>query len=378
MVASIDGVAADVRAVVVMARSTVRPVAAGGDGTAYRRGVGVHAPPHTDRRAHPRRRARTGPAARLVRSSHEAWDGSGYPDALAGVDIPLGARIIAVCDSFDAMISDRPTRPRSQSTTPSPRSGAAPERSWTQTSPRSSNGSSSTAHRSPPRKRCRNGDAADRTVDPARRRTHQKRYRRDRSSRWSSGGVSLRDSRRYRPHGGDPRKHAACAETALWMRRRASRGSGQSRGMSSSNRGTSTSWCGRPSKYKDRDQRDLRRLLSGTHRRRGLVAGRYRRGRARPAHEQASASEREHDGHDEPSDVERLAGAGLTELMQRTDNEVRGEGDDQQPGHEKNLRKSSSASRDTRPTLERQPSPVPTSRPRPSRSRRRRPRHEQK
>jgi diguanylate cyclase (GGDEF)-like protein len=49
-----------------------------------------------------------GAAARLVRSSHEAWNGTGYPDALAGVEIPLGARIIAVCDSFDAMISTRP------------------------------------------------------------------------------------------------------------------------------------------------------------------------------------------------------------------------------------------------------------------------------
>jgi HD-GYP domain-containing protein (c-di-GMP phosphodiesterase class II) len=47
-------------------------------------------------------------AARLVRASHEAWDGSGYPDALAGVEIPLCSRIIAVCDSFDAMISKRP------------------------------------------------------------------------------------------------------------------------------------------------------------------------------------------------------------------------------------------------------------------------------
>jgi diguanylate cyclase (GGDEF)-like protein len=50
-------------------------------------------------------------AARLVRSSHEAFDGSGYPDALAGVEIPLGARIIAVCDAFDAMISNRPYTP---------------------------------------------------------------------------------------------------------------------------------------------------------------------------------------------------------------------------------------------------------------------------
>jgi diguanylate cyclase (GGDEF)-like protein len=48
------------------------------------------------------------PAAHLVRSSHEAWDGSGYPDALADVEIPLGSRIISVCDAFDAMISSRP------------------------------------------------------------------------------------------------------------------------------------------------------------------------------------------------------------------------------------------------------------------------------
>jgi two-component system cell cycle response regulator len=46
--------------------------------------------------------------ARLVRSSHERWDGGGYPDGLAGEDIPQGARIIFVCDAFDAMLSDRP------------------------------------------------------------------------------------------------------------------------------------------------------------------------------------------------------------------------------------------------------------------------------
>jgi two-component system, cell cycle response regulator len=46
-------------------------------------------------------------AAPLVRSSHEAFDGSGYPDGLVGDAIPLGARIIAVCDAFDAMISNR-------------------------------------------------------------------------------------------------------------------------------------------------------------------------------------------------------------------------------------------------------------------------------
>jgi len=46
--------------------------------------------------------------AKLVRSSHEQWDGTGYPDGLAGDDIPLGARIILVCDAFDAMLADRP------------------------------------------------------------------------------------------------------------------------------------------------------------------------------------------------------------------------------------------------------------------------------
>jgi two-component system, cell cycle response regulator len=47
---------------------------------------------------------------KLVRSSHERWDGSGYPDGLRGEEIPLGARIIAVCDAYDAMVTDRPYR----------------------------------------------------------------------------------------------------------------------------------------------------------------------------------------------------------------------------------------------------------------------------
>ena len=44
----------------------------------------------------------------LVRASHESWDGHGYPDGLSGTEIPLGSRIIAVCDAFDAMTSQRP------------------------------------------------------------------------------------------------------------------------------------------------------------------------------------------------------------------------------------------------------------------------------
>jgi diguanylate cyclase (GGDEF)-like protein len=47
----------------------------------------------------------------LVRGSHERWDGMGYPDGLAGEKIPLGARIITICDSFRAMLDDRVYKP---------------------------------------------------------------------------------------------------------------------------------------------------------------------------------------------------------------------------------------------------------------------------
>jgi two-component system, cell cycle response regulator len=49
-------------------------------------------------------------AARLVRASHERYDGAGYPDGLADQEIPLGSRIIGVCDAFHAMTSSRPYR----------------------------------------------------------------------------------------------------------------------------------------------------------------------------------------------------------------------------------------------------------------------------
>lgn len=45
--------------------------------------------------------------ARIVRHHHERWDGQGYPDGLAGEQIPLGSRVIAVCDSIDAMMGRR-------------------------------------------------------------------------------------------------------------------------------------------------------------------------------------------------------------------------------------------------------------------------------
>jgi len=52
------------------------------------------------------------PVVPIVRHHHEQWSGKGYPSGIAGTDIPLGARILAVVDCFDALTSDRPYRPR--------------------------------------------------------------------------------------------------------------------------------------------------------------------------------------------------------------------------------------------------------------------------
>jgi HD-GYP domain-containing protein (c-di-GMP phosphodiesterase class II) len=52
-----------------------------------------------------------GEVGRIVRSSHERWDGGGYPDGLVGDEIPIEATIVAVCDAFNAMTTDRPYRP---------------------------------------------------------------------------------------------------------------------------------------------------------------------------------------------------------------------------------------------------------------------------
>jgi ribonuclease P protein subunit RPR2 len=51
-----------------------------------------------------------GEGLKVVRWHHERWDGTGYPDALAGRDISIGARIFAVADTLDAMTNDRPYR----------------------------------------------------------------------------------------------------------------------------------------------------------------------------------------------------------------------------------------------------------------------------
>jgi ribonuclease P protein subunit RPR2 len=49
----------------------------------------------------------------VVRHHHERWDGTGYPDGLAGEEIPLAARVFAVADTLDALTTDRPYRPAS-------------------------------------------------------------------------------------------------------------------------------------------------------------------------------------------------------------------------------------------------------------------------
>lgn len=51
-----------------------------------------------------------GEVSRIVKHHHENWDGSGYPDRLSGLKIPLGARIISIADSYHAMTSNRPYR----------------------------------------------------------------------------------------------------------------------------------------------------------------------------------------------------------------------------------------------------------------------------
>jgi HD-GYP domain-containing protein (c-di-GMP phosphodiesterase class II) len=48
----------------------------------------------------------------MIRHHHERHDGAGYPDGLAGSDIPLGARITAVADAWDALTHERPYRPQ--------------------------------------------------------------------------------------------------------------------------------------------------------------------------------------------------------------------------------------------------------------------------
>ena len=69
--------------------------------------------------------------ARWVRHHHERFDGTGYPDRLAGEEIPLESRIILVADAFEAMTSDRPYRTRPARSSPSPSYGATRARSST-------------------------------------------------------------------------------------------------------------------------------------------------------------------------------------------------------------------------------------------------------
>lgn len=50
------------------------------------------------------------PTLPMIRHHHERWDGTGYPEGLAGEDIPLGARIIGVCEAFDVLLTGSPWR----------------------------------------------------------------------------------------------------------------------------------------------------------------------------------------------------------------------------------------------------------------------------
>jgi HD-GYP domain-containing protein (c-di-GMP phosphodiesterase class II) len=57
-----------------------------------------------------RRTPQLGHLAPIVRHEHERWDGGGYPDGLAGTEIPIASRIILACDAYNAMITTRPYR----------------------------------------------------------------------------------------------------------------------------------------------------------------------------------------------------------------------------------------------------------------------------
>ena len=76
-----------------------------------------------------------GEAKLVVRHHHERWDGDGYPDGLAGEDIPLAARVFAVADTLDALTTDRPYRPASRSAR---RGRSSPRTPGTQFDPASS------------------------------------------------------------------------------------------------------------------------------------------------------------------------------------------------------------------------------------------------
>jgi len=76
------------------------------------------------------------PIIPIVRSHHERWDGTGYPDRLAGEDIPLLARIVAVADAFDAMTSNRPYHENKRGMPPSYAFGEVERQAGRQFDPR--------------------------------------------------------------------------------------------------------------------------------------------------------------------------------------------------------------------------------------------------
>ena len=88
-------------------------------------------------------------AARVVRSHHERFDGSGYPDGLAGDEIPLAARIVGAADAFVAMTESRPYEgPRLHAEAVAELPGApartSTRRSWLRSSPSSSTSAEAT------------------------------------------------------------------------------------------------------------------------------------------------------------------------------------------------------------------------------------------
>ena len=104
------------------------------------------------------------PVAKIVRSTHERYDGAGYPDRLSGEQIPLPSRIVFACDAFHAMIAPRAYAPESAKRTRARSSAATPAASSTHASSTRSSPNSTSA---PPQTPSRSPSASDRRTTRA-------------------------------------------------------------------------------------------------------------------------------------------------------------------------------------------------------------------